>query len=701
MPFRTVTALVAAALTLGVAASPVAANEGEPEVAAPRQIDIVLAPAEPVLDPEADEYQFTLLVDNASGEEELPEGSLTFALAPVPVAKPEQLREAPAVVAPPFFEARVPATSPEEQRIETFSVPADAFPLDDNEEPGVYLIEATAVFGEDELIASSSAISPIVWEEAAEPGAPLAMIVPFVLPSNIHAMPSRNTLAEVAPGLIALLDEAEAQLATLAIDPRIIAGARAYGEEAPPRAAELLERLETSPRPSFLLQFADADPAAQAALGRDSLLQPEDLGYVTRHGTFPQPEDGIVDADADALPDPEQTTEPTEQDAEDAQETQDPQGDAGADPPAEGGEAPTLEQLLDWPQQEQASAWPAEGQASTKTLSLLGAYGIEHTVLSSDNVRLAKGPLATLGDGSAVITDAPLGAAMRDAIAAETEAERAAALAYAAAELAIAALEERPGVVLGLDRGAVGDAVDPAAAIAQLAELDLAIPTPVSQLAEGKATLQETSSPGEERLAALQAAIDRQPQVNEVGAVLHHPEYFDSYQRDRLLEFFATRHASSAADFDAVAEAFSARDTELQQGVHTVSSDHIQLVGASTLLPVQLNNALPFAAAVTVHAAPASAALSVPERVFEEITVPGSGSERVMIPVRTRVSSGESSLGITVTDATGDYVSSESSLPISIRSNYGRIALWALGGIAGLLFVFGIIRSLRRRTKAQ
>lgn len=69
---------------------------------------------------------------------------------------------------------------------------------------------------------------------------------------------------------------------TIAVDPRIIAGTRALGSNAPGAATTLLDRLERSTSPMFLLQFADADPAVQAALGFETLLQP--LGFGDRAG---------------------------------------------------------------------------------------------------------------------------------------------------------------------------------------------------------------------------------------------------------------------------------------------------------------------------------------------------------------------------------------------------------------------------------
>lgn len=681
MSIRTVTLLVAAALTLGPATPAVLPAQDE----IPGPVDLVISPADPLLESDADEYEFALRVDAEESDEPLPESVATLRIAPGPLEQPEQLGEVPQLESAPFAEVTLPESGSEGVLSEEITVPAADFPLAAFDPPGVYLLVATVT--SDRGRTTSTASVPFVWQGIDAPSVPLGIIVPIVLPSDVHPMPSRPRLEEVAPALLALLDEAEEQLATLAIDPRIIAGIRAYGDNAPASAAELLERLETTALPSFLLQFADADPAAQAALGWSELMQPQSLSYVTRLGSFPEegsPE-GSASQSSDQTGNDELTEEPTAP----------PQGEEDSSEP-DPATVPDIEELLAWSEPD-AIAWPAEGQAGAETITFLRNNGINAYVLDSSNVELTGGPRADFGQGSALITDATLGHAVRDAIAADNGVTQQASITRAAATLALATQIEQPGIVLGLDRGAVGDAEDPAAIIEQLTSLGWTHPRLIDELPSGSASLVGSSAPGEQRLSALQSAVDRAPLVEEVGAILRHPEYLESYQQDRLLEFFATRHAAPTADFDEVSQAFAARDLELQQGAHIVDAGRIQLVGASTLVPAQVHNSTPFTAEVVMRVSPSSAALSVPERIFEDIVITGDGNERVMVPVRTRVSSGESQLDITITDSTGSYVSSESVLPITIRSNYEGIALWVLGTIAALLFVFGIIRSVGRR----
>ncbi|MBL3699455.1 DUF6049 family protein [Leucobacter luti] len=544
---------------------------------------------------------------------------------------------------------------------------------------------------------------------APVPTVQLGAIIPLVLPTDIHTLPTRRELEDLTPGWDRLLTAARTTQATLAIDPRIISGIRAYGSAAPENSLRLLARMETLALPTFLLQFADADPAAQAALGYTKLLAPTSFDFVSRFGTFPaaaepgtdgdSPTADAVGADADA--DAATTEAPAAPDAG-ADSTGD-SADAGdsadtGDGPAEPVSLPTLSELLAWPDALSA-AWPAEGAVDQATLDLLEASGITTVVLDSANVADATAPRAELGSGSALITDSALGAAARAAIGGTRDADRAAGLARFAALTALAAEGGSGGLLLGLDRGTVADAAEPDAFIDQIAAFDWVTAAPVAELPAGSATLRAGDTL-EDRRELLRSAASRETSVNELGAVLVHPEYLSGYQRTRLLELFATRFAAPGVDFTEVAGSYRKRDAELLEGVHAISTEHTQLVGISTRVPVQLHNSLPFDANVRVRVDPASAALALTERDFTEIAVPAEANQRILVPVRSRVSSGESGLVVSVSADSGEPTVYTGTLPITIRSSVETIGLWTLGVLAALLLGFGIWRSVRRKRRA-
>lgn len=656
----------------------------------PAAATLVVAPREPLLRSTASEYEFTALV-TASPDAALPEGSLSLELAPQRVDAADGLDAPFPEAGSGFAEVSVGGTKAGESQAVAVTVPRAEFPLLAASEPGVYRVRAVFTPEQQKGEAAADpvvATSALVWQGVGDARIGLSTVVPFVLPADIDTLPTTGQLDDLAPRFDRLLTAAIADRSTLAIDPRIIAGIRAYGDDAPAAATRFLARLEFSGLPMFLLQFADADPSAQAALGLEELLQPTSLDFVSHLGAFPEPEesDGAGAGSADA------GSAGADGGADQAGSDQ---ADPGAATAASG--LPTLEQLVDWPQ-DRATAWPADGEVDTATLALLRANGIDSTVLSSDNVTLQGGPRAKLDQGSALVADAPIGRAARAALGGGSETERAAGLADAATRLALSAQLGVPGVVVALDRGAVADAENPAEFLDVLAGLDWVTPTDVADQKEGTASLR-AAAPLEERTALLRAASARESSIDELGPVLVHPEYLTGYQRSRLLSLFATRYAGPDVDFASVASAFRERDEQLLQGVQAIQTENVQLVGSSTQVPLQLRNSLPFDAIVRVRVNPASAALSLSERSFPQLSVPADGNARVLVPVQSRVSSGESSLIVGISDTLGEETVFTGVIPITIRAGIEAVALWTLGILAALLLVFGIWRSVRRRRR--
>lgn len=738
-------------------------SDAPAEVAPP---SIVLAAGHPVVTDLKSPIEFDALVRNPAATA-LAGGELVIELSDAPIQKATELADPAGLAFTPlsFVEmGETPAASddkPGELRA-TIEVTPGELPLTDATPTGTYLVRASLVTEGSDVPQVTTTV-PLVWRgpgDKTDKKAALSIIVPFVLPANIPTLPTRNQLSNLTPGWDDLLTAAESARATLAIDPRVIGAIRGYGEEAPEAARDFLLRLEASTSPSFLLQFADADVAAQAALGFTSLLEPTNLEFLTRFGTFVAPEPvtdapGVtdtagaaedatppgeagaatdtaasgalvpadasgadagsgLDAGSDASAQPDAVTSPeTDSNAapgsdensdqssglapEDEQDPSSPETDApDADTPDAKVAPPTLTELLAWPGA--ATAWPAAGDVDDNTLTFLSDVNIDSVVLDSGNVKHTGGPRAPLKDGDVVVTDAPLGAAAKAALSGETDIDRAAALAQLVAELAVHAQSGGAGVVLGLDRAATAAADDPASLVAALTELDFVRPTRVPDQQEGTAELR-AAGPLEPRLALLRAASDREASVNEVGAVLVDPQYLSGYQRTRLLDLFATRYAPADGGFDAASTKFRTRDSELLTGVQVISTEHTQLVGVTTNVPVQLHNSLPFDASVTVKSVPVSAAIDVKQRVFTDVFVEAEGNETVLVPVKSRISSGVSGLVVTVSAPGGGPTVFTGTLDLSISTKVETVAMWVIGVGAGVLLVFGVVRSVRKRRK--
>lgn len=625
--------------------------------------ELIVAPVNPVAVATDSDVRFRVLIRNG-GTTPLPEGSIRLSLgaritdrAPMPEPTPTMIR----------IEA-VGSTEPGKEQSLTISIPMSELTVLTVAERGTYTIHASYVAADAASAPDLTTTTPLVWDKAgASLGTvDLTLIVPFMLPSDIDSMPTRQQLGELAPRFQALLDYAAGVQALLAIDPRIPAAIRGYGTQAPESARTFLANLERSPLQTFLLQFGDADPAAQAALGQAALLGPLGLSFVTRDGAW---DEGSGD---------------------------------GANGSGASG-APSLAELMAWPDGI-AAAWPADGQVNAETLSLLRAEGVSLTVLRSDNASVQGGPRATLAGstgadgrpGGAVITDAELDAGLHLELTGASEAERALGAARATARLALAAENGTGGLVVGVDRGGIGDAADPVALLDALTSARWVRTVPLAAQEAGQASV-VSAAPDPDRVKALGDALSHEPYVLEARSLLVHPEYLDDYQRTRVLSLFATRYAAPDSGFAAAAKAHMKRDGALHDGVEVIATKHAQLVGASTLVPVQVRNALPFDAAVNITVVPTSAALAISEVAFPAVQLPEDSTERVLVPVQSRVSSGESALLVSVRSADDTYTASMKVLPVSISTTVELIALIVLATAVVLLLGFGIHRSLRRR----
>lgn len=716
--------VVAAAVASGVAVSnsgalsaanaDVAAPVALPKATLSETTDFVIAPTSQVYQTADRDLEVRLLLRN-SANRTLPEGSVELRLEP-PVSKKdlaerlasegEENSSESADEAPIIATAAVAATEADSEQSLTVSVAPENVPLTETSAPGVYTVTAKYLPADGSAEEPLVAEAPVVWRGVDPAAAPVkvSLVVPFVLPSEISTMPTRSELDNLAPGFTGLLDFASASNAMLAIDPRIIAAIRGYGTRAPENSREFLERLEASPLKSFLLQYGDADVTPQAALRLPQLLQPVSFDFVTRNGSFDAPSD--VDADADSSPadaDAVSGSEPADSpetpsgekrseegsDPDAADDSAEPEPSLEQDPAA----PPTLEELGSW-EGGLPATWPS--QVTSQVLSYVNGFGLNFTVLGSDNVTLSGGPRAKLASGNAVVTDAELDEAVKLALSGASETERDLGLARAHALLANASEGGVFGLAIGVDRGAILAAENPVEVLESIVDDPWVRTVTIDAQTEGTAVLKPEPYDSE-RTELLGEALMNEERVVEVRAMLENPEFLDGYQRMRLLTLFSTRYADESVTFSKVADRFAKRDAEIREGVDIVVSKHAQLVGASSRIPVQLRNSLPFNASATVSITPTSAALALDERVFRDVLVANDSSDRVLVPVSSRVSSGESGLLISVTSNNGEYTAATAILPISISTTVEVIALSVLGAAAVLLFGFGIWRSVRHR----
>lgn len=634
----------------------------EAEVSAPPTL--VVAPDAPIVHSSADNFQFQILLKNP-GTSEVAAGEVVLTLDNLRAESSSDLelgaeRETLEIARVPLEE-----TAPGENQTVSAAVSRNDMPLLFARLSGVYPLRAEFVSSapadpEQEESSQVRAVTPLVWNgvEATSP-LPLTLVVPLVLPSTIQTLPTRDDLARTAPKLSQVFEAAERRNATIAIDPRILAGIRVLGSDAPAAATTLLESIEKSAAPIILLQFADADPAVQTALGYDELLKP--IGF------------------SRAQPKPSSVTAQNKTD------------ETLANPEAE---PPEFDGLLDLANAI-PGAWPAGGEVDSATLALLRNAGLTSLVLDSQNVSSATSNRVEIAGFEALIANQELGNSARNSIAAETSTERAAGSASLAAGLALSAQLGEAGAVLAIDRAALADSPNPLEIFEQLDSFSWAQPVSERQQASGTATLRAGTAT-EDRRELLRATLLRAEQINALAPLLRTPDSLLEYQRERVLQALSAGNASPLVDFIEVDERIKLRDEQLLRGVQPVITENTQLVGTLSHIPITLNNSLPFDAIVNLHATPTSAAISVSTRDFE-VSIPADGTANVLVPVHSRISSGDTGLELEVQDHAGEQVFATALLPLTLRTTIETVMIWVFGSAAVLLLGFGIFRSVRRR----
>ena len=635
------------------------AGDGEPAT-------LVIAPDEPVIRSSAEEFQFQVLLKNPSNAE-IGAGEVVLSLDNLRAESSADLeldteRETLEIATVPLE-----ITSAGENQTVSASVTRTDMPLLFSRLSGVYPLRAEFIpetQAEDEDATPLRATTPLVWNgvESLSP-LPLTLVVPLVLPSTIQTLPNRDDLARTAPNLIQVFEAAERRNATIAIDPRILAGIRVLGSDAPAAATTLLENIEKSASPIILLQFADADPAVQAALGFEELLKP--VGFSrAQPKTQSTPAEPKTD---ETLANPE-------------------------------GEIPEFDGLLNLANAK-PGAWPAGGEVDSATLGLLRKAGLTSLVLDSHNVSSATSSRVELSDFEALIANRQFGDSARDSIAAGTTTERAAGSASLASGLALAAQLGETGAVLAIDRVALADSPNPLEIFEELDSFTWAQTVSERQQAIGTASLRAGTTT-EDRRELLRATLLRAEQIDALAPLLRSPDSLHEYQRERVLQALSAGNASPLVDFAAVDERIKLRDEQLLRGVQPVVTENTQLVGTLSHIPITLNNALPFDALVNLHATPVSAAISVSTRNFD-VSVPADGTANVLVPVHSRISSGDTGLALEVQDHDRDRVFATALLPLTLRTTIETVMIWVFGSAAVLLLGFGIFRSVRRRRTQQ
>lgn len=546
--------------------------------------------------------------------------------------------------------------------------------------------------------ATATAAFPTV--QASGPGPQVALAYALTVPAESAGLIDADAL-ELWTGPAGLLtrqlDAVADRAVAIALDPRIVASIRALGTGAPPSAVAWLERLAAVPNEVFPLAYADADLAAQAQLGIDPLTA-----------------DSFTDVldPADFADEPAGTADDAADDADDAGDAGGQAGDADpvattqpTDPAVPPSDVPTTEQLLAWPYTRTDLAWPADATVATGNLAAFAAGGYTTTILSGSNVEatdLDVNAASTVEGESAVVADARISAALRDAAAARSDVSWGDAAARLGAELAIRADDSGDAVLLAtFQRGASTQSPRVAATLDALASWPWARAASLSG-AVGAAPVERTLVDAPEdpqRLSDLRRLLDSEAAVQEFATVLDDESLLTGPARRQLLALFDVSWMPQPAEWaTALGERLIAQ-AETVNAVSVAQSSPVNVLSSETGVPTTVENLLPYPVTVFVDVAPSNGRLIVEERV--ETTVAADSRSNVIVPVAAGVGNGEVTLSVSLWSRDDVKVGQTVQIAANVQADWEGLGALILGVVVVVFFGVGIWRNIRRRRRER
>lgn len=161
----------------------------------------------------------------------------------------------------------------------------------------------------------------------------------------------------------------------------------------------------------------------------------------------------------------------------------------------------------------------------------------------------------------------------------------------------------------------------------------------------------------------------------------------------RLKKLIAILLAVASVFFAIPAQAL---DKQNGEGIYIVPGSEINLVSRSSNIPIQIKNT--FASDVTVHVfvRPTNARVAIPAAV--SVKVPGETTVTAKIPVNA-IANGKVLLRAWITTFSGIEIGRAVVLSMNVNADIEFALLIGFGSAVAVLFVFGLIRTVRRNRK--
>ena len=507
----------------------------------------------------------------------------------------------------------------------------------------------------------------------------LAIALPITLPAATTGVVSGELLQSYTSqgGLLARqLDAAFGRPVALGIDPRIIASIRLLGSSAPESVTAWLARLESAPNQTFPLSYADTDIAATSQAG-GGVLVPTSFAI-----------------DTDLFPD--------EVGAESASPGPSPSGEPAAP------SALDLDSLLDWTYSTTGIAWPRAGTVVEGDLDTFAAAGLTTTILSSENSTLGEGPTTgnaagTIGERPVLSSDAIISDLLSDAVDAPTFAGWEAAMVRLTASLAALATEDPDAgagrtVLATLGRSDALGGYRLSDTIAAVGAIGWSAP---ATLLDARST---TPAAGEivdmpvaaAQIQGLQSLFASEAAVAQFATIAADPSVLTGERRLSLLALASQSWNPAEPAWATEVADYLATSGKILSAVQ-VETATITQWSDSGPLPITISNNLSVPVTVVVTVTSRTAILDVTEPQVR-VEIAANSQNRASIPVQS-VANGKVVITISLTSETGVPISQPAQAEITVQAGWETAVTSVLAGLILLVFLFGIIRTVRRRRR--
>lgn len=566
---------------------------------------------------------------------------------------------------------------------------------------------ATEVFGFGATLADSAGATVVdrgslVWYPGgATASTNVAVAIPITTPATSNGLISSKDLATYTGANGLLTRQVDGLLGhpsvAIGLDPRILASIRVLGSSAPPSATAWLESLSHLPNDVFPLQFADADVAGQVQSGLKKLLSPTTLAWAMNPSDFTGQQDKVGQT-----PQPSTTDATTPAQAPSATPTQ---TGTPSSTPSSGANLPSLGTLLSWPYTMSGVAWPPDDTVRASDLPVFVANGLTTTILSGDNTTAAtlKGTpdaAVKVPAGKAVASDSAVSAALRDAVAATTDADWEAAMSRVNAQLELIAQENpsSPRTILAtLARAWPTDATMLPRTLQALDEEPWHASVTLSQAVEAPVTSglgirdQPESGP---RIAAIQQLRADEAKLGAFSSVLDDPTTMTGPTRVRLLSLLGAVWLNGKNDWTAAAAKSVENTAKTLQAITIVPASNVNVASTEAPVPITVENALDKRVTIVLSAVPSNGRLEIDGSTTKTLQPDSRGT--VVVPVKATLGNGHVRLTLSLHSPTGVPIGDSAVLPVQVHADWEGVGALVIGILVVLLFGFGIVRNILR-----